>query len=221
MVLVGRVGRSHGIRGQVAVNTETDFAEDRFTPGAAFWTRGGQEQLTIGTVRFQNGKPIVGFEGVTTPDAAERLRGVELRVPEDTLRPLDDGVYYHHQLEGCVVETVAGERIGEVARVDGGVAGSLLVVNGPRGEVLIPLAVDICVAVDVAARRITVSPPDGLLDVNERRERPERPPRHGRPRRAKRARGAEQAAQQVDPNASGELDPVAPADPSGSSESNG
>jgi 16S rRNA processing protein RimM len=187
MVLVGRVGRPNGIRGQVAINTETDFAEDRFTPGAVFWTREGGEQLVVAAVRFQNGKPIVGFEGITSPEDAERLRGAELRVPEDALPPLEAGVYYHHQLEGCVVETVAGERLGVVTRVDGGVGGSLLVLDGPKGEVLIPLAVDICVDIDVAARSIRVAPPEGLIEVNEPAERKERP---GRPKRSRRSAGS-------------------------------
>jgi 16S rRNA processing protein RimM len=187
MVLVGRVGRPHGIRGQVAVNAETDFAEDRFTTGAAFWTRGGDEQLTVATVRFQNGKPIVGFAGIASPEDAERLRGLELRMPEELLRPLEAGVYYHHQLEGCVVETAAGERVGTVARIDGGTGGSLLVIDGPRGEVLIPLALDICVAIDIAARRIVVAPPDGLLDVNERSGKAERTERSGRSNRSERS----------------------------------
>jgi 16S rRNA processing protein RimM len=191
MVLVGRVGRPNGIRGQVAINTETDFAEDRFTAGAVFWTREGSEQLVVAAVRFQNGKPIVGFEGITSPDGAERLRGAELRVPEDALPSLEEGVYYHHQLEGCVVETVAGERLGAVTRVDGGVGGSLLVVDGPRGEVLIPLAVDICVDIDVAARSIKVAPPEGLIEVNERGERSGRSDGSGRSKRSRRSKRSE------------------------------
>ena len=59
-------------------------------------------------------------------------------------------MYYQHQLVGCAVETVAGERVGDVVRVDGGAAGSLLVVEGTRGEVLVPLAAEICVEIDVA-----------------------------------------------------------------------
>jgi 16S rRNA processing protein RimM len=69
------------------------------------------------------------------------------------------------------VETAAGTHIGEVARVDGGAAGSLLAIDGARGEILIPLAVDITTRVDVDARRITIDPPDGLLELNERTDR--------------------------------------------------
>ena len=170
MVLVGRVARPHGIRGQVIVNPETDFVEDRFRAGAVFWTRSarGDEQLKVTSARVQNGRPVVGFEGFSSIEDVERLAGLDLRVPEADLQPLEAGMYYHHQLIGCAVETVAGERVGTVARVDGGAAGSLLVVNGERGEVLVPLATGICVEIDVETKRILIDPPDGLLDVNSR-----------------------------------------------------
>ena len=118
------------------------------------WTRSdrGDEPLTITSARVQNGRPVVGFEGFSSIEDVERLAGLELRVPEEALQPLEPGVYYQHQLVGCAVETVAGEQVGEVVRVDGGAAGSLLMVEGPRGEVLIPLAADICVEIDVDAR---------------------------------------------------------------------
>src|SRR5262245_54567343 len=168
MVLVGRIARPHGLHGQVIVNPETDFVEDRFRAGAKMWTRSarGDEQLTITSARVQNGRPVVGFEGFSSIDDVERLAGLDLRIPESELQPLGEGSYYHQQLVGCVVETVGGERVGDVVRVEGGAAGSLLVVNGSRGEVLIPLAVEICVGLDVAARRIRIDPPEGLLDVN-------------------------------------------------------
>ena len=182
MVLVGWIARPHGIKGQVIVNPETDFAEDRFGEGATLWTRSdrGSERLTIVCARIQNGRPVIGFEGFDSIDAVERMSGQELRVPEDTLQPLDVGTYYHHQLVGCVVETAAGERVGEVTRVDGGTGGSLLTVSGPRGEVLIPLARDICVEIDVAGRRIRIEPPEGLLELNEGGSAPRTRPRETR-----------------------------------------
>jgi 16S rRNA processing protein RimM len=174
MVLVGRIARPHGIRGQVIVNPETDFVEARFSVGATFWTRSsrGDEQLTVATSRLQNGRPVVAFEGFSSIEDVERLAGLDLRVSENELQPLGPGVYYHHQLVGCGVETVAGERVGEVVRVEGGAAGSLLVVNGSRGEILIPLVTAVCVAVDIVNRRIRIDPPDGLLELNEARREP-------------------------------------------------
>ena len=168
MVLVGRIARPHGIRGQVIVNPETDFVEDRFRVGAQFWTRSprGEEQLTVTSARVQNGRPVIGFEGFSSIDDVERLAGLDLRVPEEDLQPLGAGMYYHHQLIGCAVETVAGERVGNVVKVDGGAAGSLLVVGGPHGEILIPLATAVCVEVDIEGRRIRIDPPEGLLELN-------------------------------------------------------
>jgi 16S rRNA processing protein RimM len=173
MALVGRVARPHGLRGEVAVNPETDFVEERFRVGAVLWTRppGGEEALTVAALRVQNGRPIVRFEGFERIEDVERLAGLELRVPESELQPLDPHTYYQHQLVGCVVEGADGGAVGTVARVEGGAMGSLLVVEGARGEILVPLSQAICVEVDVAAKKIRIDPPEGLLELNEVRHR--------------------------------------------------
>jgi 16S rRNA processing protein RimM len=170
MVLVGRIARPHGIRGQVIVTPDTDFVDERFRTGAVLWTRSdrGEEVLTVSSARVQNGRPVIGFEGFATIEDVERLAGRELRVPEDALQPLADGAYYVHDLVGCVVETVSGEQIGPVQRVDGGAGASVLSVAGARGEVLVPLAADICTEIDIASRRIRINPPEGLLELNEK-----------------------------------------------------
>jgi|KBSMisStaDraftv2_1062788.scaffolds.fasta_scaffold42565_4 16S rRNA processing protein RimM len=170
MVLVGRIARPHGIRGHVIVTPDTDFVEDRFQTGATFWTRSdrGNEVLTVNSARLQNGRPVIGFEGFEKIEAVERLAGLELRVPEDSLLPLDAGAYYVHDLVGCAVETISGEPVGEVKRVEGGAGASVLSVEGRRGEVLVPLAADICVEVDIGGRRIRINPPEGLLELNEK-----------------------------------------------------
>jgi len=170
MVLVGRIARPHGIRGHVIVTPDTDFVEDRFQTGATFWTRSdrGNEVLTVNSARLQNGRPVIGFEGFDKIEAVERLAGLELRVPEDSLLPLDAGAYYVHDLVGCAVETISGEPVGEVKRVEGGAGASVLSVEGRRGEVLVPLAADICVEVDIGGRRIRINPPEGLLELNEK-----------------------------------------------------
>lgn len=168
MVLVGRVTRAHGLRGHVVIAPDTDFAEDRFVAGATVWIRrdGAVVPVTLAAVRFHGLKPVVQFDGVGDIDAAEKLVGLELRVPADALHPLPPGALYHHQIVGCRVETVAGTLVGEVTRVDGGAGGSVLVVAGPSGEVLVPFAATICVDIDAAARRIRVDPPEGLLELN-------------------------------------------------------
>jgi 16S rRNA processing protein RimM len=169
LVVVGRIARPHGLHGQVIVNPETDFVEERFAVGATLWTHSaaGEEALVVASARIQNGRPVVGFEGFERIEDVERLAGQELRVPESALRPLEPGMFYHHQLIGCHVETVDGTAVGDVARVEGGAAGSLLAVDAARGEILIPLAADICVEIDVEGKRIRINPPDGLLELNE------------------------------------------------------
>ena len=168
MVLVGVVARTHGNRGEVILNSETDFPELRFRVGARLRARRGDgpaEWLDITAVRFQQGRPILGLAGISTIDEAERLSGAELRVPVSEQPPLSEGRYYHHQLIGCVVETRDGATVGRVTGVDGGGEATRLVVRGGRGEVLIPLAHEMC-DIDVEARRIVVTPPEGLLEVN-------------------------------------------------------
>ena len=168
MALVGRIARAHGIRGQVILNADTDFPEERFKPGATLFTeRAGEVRpLTLTTVRFQNGRPVIGIEGVETMNDAEALAGLELRVPVEALTRLPAGMFYHHDLVGCQVVTGAGEAIGLVERVEGTQSGGRLVVAGKRGEILIPMATAICRTIDVAGKRIVIEPPDGLLDLN-------------------------------------------------------
>jgi 16S rRNA processing protein RimM len=169
MVVVGRIARPHGLRGHVVVNPETDFVGERFRAGAEVWIRpaSGERRLTIAAARIQGGRPVVAFEGLSRIEDVEGMGGLELRIPEDALHPLEPGSYYEHQLVGCRVETMAGAAVGSVVRVEGGAGGSRLVADGRRGEVLIPFAADICIDVDVAAKRIRIDPPEGLLELNE------------------------------------------------------
>jgi 16S rRNA processing protein RimM len=168
MAVVGRVARAHGNRGQVIVDPATDFPEERFKPGSVLQIRRANttESVAVESVRFHRGRPILGLAGIDTMDAAEALAGSELRIGADALQPLPAGSFYHHDLVDCDVETRAGEPVGRVTRVEGDAAGSRLVVKSRQGDILIPLAENICIAVDVQGRRIVVEPPDGLLDLN-------------------------------------------------------
>jgi 16S rRNA processing protein RimM len=167
MVTIGRIVRPHGNKGAVVIAPETDFGESRFRAGevAYLLDEQGPRALTIASARQHDGRWVVGFEGVATIDDAERLRGRELRVPAESLAALGPGGYYVHELVGCEVRTVDGQRVGHVAgvRLETGVP--LLVVEG-RGEVLVPFADAICRRVDVAAREIDIDPPAGLLELN-------------------------------------------------------
>jgi 16S rRNA processing protein RimM len=170
LALVGQVARAHGLRGQVILNVETDFPEERFAPGAElFIQRGGRiEPVTIETVRFQRGRPVVSFAGFDSVDLADSLAGLELRVPLDRLTPLPEGVFYRHDLIGCRVEREDGTTIGTVADVEMDSGGNRLVVDGPGGSILVPLAREICPTIDPTGKRIVIHPPEGLLELNAR-----------------------------------------------------
>ena len=169
-ILIGVVARTHGNRGEVVVNPETDFPEERFKPGAQLMARGrdgSQSALEVATMRMHQGRPVILFAGIGSMNDAELLAGLELRVAEDDgdAERLDEGEYYHRDLIGCAVVTESGESIGEVTAVEGDERATRLVVRSTRNEVLIPLADAIC-SVDLAAKRITVRPPEGLLELN-------------------------------------------------------
>jgi 16S rRNA processing protein RimM len=170
MALVGRVARAHGLRGQVIVNVETDFPDERFQPGAELFVKranGAVETLTITTVRFHHERPVIGVRGVDDMNAATALAGAELRVPVERLAALPAGTFYRHDLVGCAVETEDGAQVGTVSDVEGTLTGSRLVVQTGHGEALIPLAVEICTRIDPAGKRIVVRLPEGLLELNQ------------------------------------------------------
>lgn len=171
LLLVGRVARPHGIRGQVIVNLETDFPDDRFKVGQVLLVGDASRpaERRIESVRFHQGRPIVALEGIGSMNDAEALAGADIWVRASEIAPLPGGTFYRHDLVGCEVRDVQQALIGRVTSVDGPIDRSCLVVEGERGEILIPLVDEICVTVDPSAGIIVVNPPEGLLDANETR----------------------------------------------------
>lgn len=167
LILVGIVARAHGNKGDVIVNPHSDFVEERFVPGASFHMRLGNgpvRQVDVVSARIHQGRPVVRFEGISSMTEAEALRDAELRIAPADQAPLPEGSFYHHQLIGCLVTTADGEEIGRVVGVEGEMARSRLLVDGPRRRVEIPLADELC-TVDIEKRRITARLPEGLLDL--------------------------------------------------------
>ncbi len=172
-LVVARVGRAHGIRGEVTVEVRTDVPDERFVPGVRLHVTGGHalagvEALTLATVRDHNGTLLLTFDEVLDRTAAEALRGavLEADVPDD---PGEPDAWYDHQLVGLRVLDPAGAAIGEVVAVEHPPAQDLLVVRrGDTGaEVLVPFVKAMVPVVDVAGRRVQVDPPEGLLDAQE------------------------------------------------------
>jgi 16S rRNA processing protein RimM len=152
------------------VAPESDFADERFAAGQVLHVKRGEivEPVTVVLSRFHDGRWVVSLSGIETMDAAEALRGLDLRIPEDALRPLEAGSFYVHELVGCEVRTMAGDRVGVVDRVDLATGVPVLVVRG-AGEVLVPFADAICRRVDMVGRVIDIDPPEGLIELNRTR----------------------------------------------------
>lgn len=166
LILVGRVARAHGNKGQVIVNPDTDFPDDRFAVGRTLFVGAAAQPRRVTSARFHQGRPVIGLEGIETMDDAERLAEAELKVPAATLAALPENTFYRHELVGCEVQDTEGRIIGAVADVEGPIGMSRLVIHAAHGEVLIPLVDEICVEVAPAERRIRIKAPDGLIELN-------------------------------------------------------
>jgi 16S rRNA processing protein RimM len=171
MVLVGVVVKVHGLRGEVMVRPETDYADQRFAVGARVWVRLGDtaREVTIDRSRMHQGRPLVGFAGIDSVEGAEALARAELKIPESAVMPLEDGAFYWYQLVGAPVETSDGTPIGPVLRVEPTGGAGILVVAGASGEIQVPLVRDMCPV--LTSTRIVVEAPEGLLELNAPAER--------------------------------------------------
>jgi 16S rRNA processing protein RimM len=167
LLVVGRVGRAHGLRGEVSVEVRTDEPEIRFAAGSVLTTDpAGAGPLTVAGVRWPGGRLLLCFDEVADRGAAEGLRGVLLLVDaSDDERPDDPDEFYDHQLAGLPVVTTAGTPVGEVSQVLHLAGQDLLAVRRTDGrEVLIPFVAQLVPAVDLDDGRVVVDPPAGLID---------------------------------------------------------
>lgn len=169
-VVVGRIGRPHGIRGEVSVEVRTDDPEGRLAPGTTVRTDPvAAGPLTITSGRVHSGRLLLSFEGYGDRSAAERLRGVSLVADVDPAeRPEDPEEFYDHQLAGLAVRTVEGEDVGTLQEVLHLPGQDVLAVRTPAGdEVLVPFVHEIVPTVDLDAGHVLVDPPPGLLSPVE------------------------------------------------------
>jgi 16S rRNA processing protein RimM len=176
-VIVGRVGRAHGIRGSVAVSVRTDEPDLRFAAGSRLDTDPADRgPLTVSATRWQSGELIVRFKGVRDRSAAEELRGTWLSVDSATLAPLDDpDEFRDHELIGLSVRTADGTPVGVVADVlhHGqdllAVRPGAVEAAGPANgdEILVPFVKTIVPEIDLAAGVLVIDPPPGLLNPEE------------------------------------------------------
>jgi len=167
-LVVGRIGRPHGVRGEVVVDVRTDSPELRYAVGSVFTTDpSAAGPLTVETLRPHQGRYLVTFTGYADRDMADRLRGVLLCVDSSTVAPPEDPDEFNdHQLVGLRAELLDGEHVGEVVRIDHAPASDLLIVRLPDGRTgMVPFVRAIVAEVDVAGGRVVLTPPEGLFDV--------------------------------------------------------
>ncbi|MCL1906976.1 MAG: ribosome maturation factor RimM [Propionibacteriaceae bacterium] len=162
-VIVGTVGRAHGLHGEVYVNLRTDSPELRFTRGAVLSC--GERALTVASYRTHDNRGVVRFDEVADRTGVEALVGSELVASVETDEsPMDDDEFFDHQLIGLEVATESGDRVGRITRVDHLGFQDNLVVGTDDGERLIPFITDFVPKVSPADGRVIVAPIPGLLE---------------------------------------------------------
>jgi 16S rRNA processing protein RimM len=163
-LVVGRIARPHGVRGEVSVEVRTDEPDRRFAVGSVLTTDPAEAgPLTVASVRWHTGRLLVGFAGITDRNQAEDLRGTWLTLDSAEAESSDDPDEFHdHELIGLAVVTVSGEPVGRVTDVRH--FGQDLLVIEPH-DLLVPFVAAIVPEVDVAAGRLVIDPPPGLLEL--------------------------------------------------------
>ncbi|MEU8900903.1 ribosome maturation factor RimM [Nocardia sp. NPDC048505] len=170
-LVVGRVAKSHGVRGELVVEVRTDEPEARFAVGNTLRGRLPRDKqvrdFTIESAREHSGRLLVFVAGVQDRTAADALRGLLFFVNSEDLPPsADPDEYYDHELEGLTVQLTDGTLVGTVREVLHSAAGELLSVQAAedKREILIPFVTAIVPTVSIADRLVVIDPPEGLLD---------------------------------------------------------
>lgn len=167
--LVARIGKPHGLRGEVTVQVHTDNPQDRLVPGAEFSTEPPERgPLTLVSVRVHQGTYLLGFAGVPDRNAAETLRDTRLVTADADPDDDEDEGWYEQDLVGFAVVLTDGTVVGEVGALHTRPVQDLLEVRLDRGgEALVPFVEELVPEVDEDARRVVIAPPPGLLDLRE------------------------------------------------------
>jgi 16S rRNA processing protein RimM len=168
LIVVARIVKVRGLRGEVAADLLTDFPErfEGLEALIAIAPDGSRRSLAIEECWFHGDRAVLKFPGYDSIDEARELVGLQLAVPADQRIELPQDQFYEWELVGCRVETIEEKLIGHVRDImrTGGV--EILVVSDDAGrEYLVPMASDICVRVDIEQKLIQIDPPEGLLEL--------------------------------------------------------
>lgn len=164
LLVVGRIGRAHGVLGEATIEVRTDDPDSRFPIGATLQTDPVENgPLTISSGRVHNGILLLSFQGVSDRTAVEKLRNTLLLADVDVESESGDGVYHIAQIRGCRVFLTDETEIGTVVDVLELPAQDTLVIDTKTGEKLVPFTSGNVPIIDVANKKIVITPPEGLL----------------------------------------------------------
>jgi 16S rRNA processing protein RimM len=168
-VLVGRLRKPHGLKGDCNLFPLTDDPATIFAPGREIWLVDLSGEVVAGPLTVERSREyhrewLVKFAGVESRDALEPFRAHFLGVPADQLAPLGDDEVYLHELDGFSVRLADNTPLGLVSAVYELPSGVMIEVQGPKREFLLPYKKEFVQRVDRAERRLTVAPPEGLID---------------------------------------------------------
>lgn len=164
LLVVGRIGRAHGVRGEATIEVRTDDPDARFPVGASLQTDPASHgPLTITSGRVHNGILLLGFAGISDRTAVEKLRNTLLLSDVDIDAETSDDLYHVVQIKGCHVFLEDGREVGVVSDVLELPAQDTLVIETSGGEKLVPFVNEIVPLIDIKNRKIVIAPPEGLL----------------------------------------------------------
>ncbi len=164
--MIAKIVRTRGLRGEVVAELLTDFPErfEGLENVTAVLADGERRELTIEGFFFQKDRIVLKFVGFDSIESGETLRNTDICIDEADAVELENDEYFDWELEGCEVETIAGERLGIVREVMRTGGTEVLLIDGIEKELMVPFAETICIKVDVEGKRILVDPPEGLLE---------------------------------------------------------
>ena len=169
-IAVGVIRKAHGVRGEASVEPWTD-ALDRFDDLETVTLVSPDEAQTretkVESVRIHAGRALLKFAGIDAPEDVQLLHNWTVEIPEKEARELEEDEYFLHDLVGLTLVDAEGRERGVVAEAYEGGGGILLNVKRPDGrEFELPFAADLCTVVDLAGKRMVVSLPEGIEDLD-------------------------------------------------------
>ncbi len=168
-IAIARIARTRGNRGEVLADLYTDFP-DRFDVLQEVWLEfpdGRNEQVTLENNWEHKGRRVLKFAGIDSISSAKKYAGCWVVIPADQAVKLPEGSYFDHDLVGCSVKDIQGNKLGIVSEILRIAGNNQLVVKDLEREYLIPVVDSICVEIDIDGKQITVDPPEGLMDLDQ------------------------------------------------------